>query len=302
MNENTRLWLEKLEQEGQERGYFEPLGDQHSAILTEAGPVLIVTFESIRGIHCKSLTAEPLGFRMTAANGYSNLCILAHSNTWYRDPDVYAYFDRLIDEGFFENFDQVVFFGEGMGGYGATAFSIAAPDATVLAIQPQATLDPAVVPWDRRFVGQRRRNFTDRYGYAPDMVAETERAFIIFDPEEDMDAMHATLFNSANVQKLRCPNLGNAILKSFEEMDILQPLIEAACTGDMDAQDFFELYRARLSHGPYLRALLQRLQDDDRLLLAAALCRGAQQSADSAYFKKHLTQIRAFLGETANSA
>ena len=37
-------------------------------------------------------------------------------------------------------------------------------------MQPQATLDPRVAEWDDRFLHMRRTDFTDRYGYAPDML------------------------------------------------------------------------------------------------------------------------------------
>jgi hypothetical protein len=50
--------------------------------------------------------------------------------------------------GFFDDFDQVVFYGAGQCGYAAAAFSVATPGATVVAIQPQATLDPRVTEWD----------------------------------------------------------------------------------------------------------------------------------------------------------
>ena len=63
---------------------------------------------------------------------------------WFRYPKVHAYFNRLVDDGFFDDLDKVVFYGAGPCGYAAATFSVAAPGATVVAIQPQATLDPRV--------------------------------------------------------------------------------------------------------------------------------------------------------------
>ena len=48
-------------------------------------------------------------------------------DTWFRDNRVYGYFDRLIADGFFEDFDTVIFYGAGSCGYAAAAFSVAAP-------------------------------------------------------------------------------------------------------------------------------------------------------------------------------
>lgn len=303
LDEETLKWLDNLDTIGEARGYFEPVGKNHSAILSDEGPVLIVTFETIKGIRRQDPNAEPLGFELVAENGYSNLCILAHSDTWFRDPAVYGYFDRLLDDGFFEDFDQVVFYGEGMCGYGAAAFSVASPGATVLAINPQATLDPLVTSWDDRFKSQRRRSFTDRYGFAPDMIEGSDRTFIIYDPEEELDAMHAALFARPNVSLLRCANMGQNLSTSFKSMGFLQSMIETACTGDMVAKDFYALYRARREYAPYLRSLLTRLDDDGRTKFAAALCRNVlDRNHGGPRFRKRLRQIDAAAAESVTQA
>ena len=78
--------------------------------------------------------------------------------------------------GFFDDFDHVVFYGAGPCKYAAAAFSVAAPAATVDAIQPQTTLDPRITDWDDRYMKMRRTDFTSRYGYAPDMLDAAEQA------------------------------------------------------------------------------------------------------------------------------
>jgi hypothetical protein len=293
LDSDAQAWLEDLEVTGEARGYFESVGPAHSAILTDEGPVLIVTFETVQGIRARGKDAQPYGFDLVADNGYSNLCILAHSDTWFRDASLYGYFDRLVDDGFFEDFDQVVFYGAGMCGYGATAFCVAAPGATVIALQPQATLDPTVAGWDKRFMGKRRTCFTDRYGFAPDMVEGADRAFIMYDPEEDMDAMHAALFTRPHVHPLPCPNMGATLEREFLAMEILTPMIETACTGDFTPADFYELYRARRDHGPYLRNLLRRLDDDGRIGLTGALCRNVLSRMSGPRFRRRLNEIEA---------
>ena len=65
---------------------------------------------------------------------WSSLSILSEGESWFRENRIYGYFDRLIDDGFFEDFQTVVFHGSQAAGYAACAFSVAAPGATVLAI------------------------------------------------------------------------------------------------------------------------------------------------------------------------
>ena len=124
------------------------------------GDKLFVSFESMSGIEALSETRTPIGFDMVGGAGWSSLSLLSHGDTWFRDPRVYAFFDQLQDDGFFDEFETVLFFGAGPCGYAAGAYSVTAPGARVLMLQPQATLDPRVAEWDDRFAEERRRDFT----------------------------------------------------------------------------------------------------------------------------------------------
>lgn len=280
---------------GDDRGYYEQLGAQHAALFIDESPTLIVSFETIDGIRNGAPDQMPLGHRVAAGLGWSHLCLIADGETWFRDPAVFRFFDRLVDDAFFEDFDQVVFYGAGMCGYAATAFCVTAPGATVLAIQPQATLDPRVTEWDNRFTTKRRINFTDRYGYAPEMTEGAGDVYILYDPEEQLDAMHAALFTKPFVQKLRCPHLGQYIELALLQMEVLPKLLARAGSGTLSAAAFHRLYRARRNHGGYLRNLLSRLQDDDRALLSAYVCRSVLTRKQAPRIRKRLEQVQAEL-------
>jgi len=98
----------------------------------------------------------------------------------------------------------------------------------VVAVQPQATLDPRVTEWDSSHKKMRRADFTSRYGYAPDMLDAAEQAYVIYDPYEQMDSAYAAIFTRSNVKKLRMPNMGSALQSEMMRMEILKPLLIAA--------------------------------------------------------------------------
>lgn len=187
-------WLTSVEQLCDEDGYFERLGKRHYAAFVEKSSTLLISFETLQGIPALSSLAHPFGWEMVQEHDWSNLCVISNGDTWFRDQSVYAYFDRLIDDGFFDEFEQVIFYGAGPCAYAAAAYSVASPGARVLAVQPQATLDPRVTEWDDRFTDMRRMDFTSRYGYAPDMIDAATTAYVVYDPREALDAMQAALF------------------------------------------------------------------------------------------------------------
>ncbi|MDA7428808.1 phosphoadenosine phosphosulfate reductase [Primorskyibacter aestuariivivens] len=286
-------WFAALRDIAEEEGFYTGLGPKHAAAFVEEGDTLLVTFESYQGIQTLSDAGQPLGFDLVRAMGWSHLGVISDGETWFRDENIYRFFDELTDDGFFDEFDKVIFYGAGPCGYAAAAFSVAAPGATVVAVQPQATLNPRVAGWDDRFTDLRRMDFTSRYGYAPDMVQGADHAFVIYDPQETLDAMHAALFTADNVTMLPTPFLGDTVQSDLLEMAVLYRVLAKAGTGKLDTQSFARLMRARRAHPPYLRNLLAVLDRDGRTEMAEQLCRFVVSRHNAPKFQRRLDQMEA---------
>jgi hypothetical protein len=281
-------WIAAVEELCSADGSFEQLGKRHYAAFIKRSETLLVSFETLQGIPALSSLAQPLGWEMMLAHHWSSLCIASNGDTWFRDKYVYGYFDRLIDDGFFDDFEQVIFYGAGPCAYAAAAFSVASPGARVLAVQPQATLDPRITEWDDRFTSMRRTDFTSRYGYAPDMLDGAQAAYVVYDPREHLDAMHAALFTRPNTRKLRLRHMGDAIQTDLLEMDQLLPLLRAIADDTLDDLTFAQMMRARRDHPPYLRNVLAALDSDDREMLALALARNVTARMNAPRFARRL--------------
>ncbi len=284
-------WKAQLLAQAEANGMSQDLDKRHFALFIDQKSTLLVTFETMQGIRTLSATAQPFGFELVKAQGWSHLCIISDGDTWFRSPRIYGFFDQLIDDGFFEEFDTVLFYGAGPCGYAAAAYSVAAPGATVVAVQPQATLDPRMSEWDDRFPQIRRTSFSDRYGYAPDMLDAAQQAFVIYDPRQELDAMHATLFERTNITRLRMPNMGVALQTRLVEMNILYPILIQAGTGKLDEKAFYQLYRARRNNGAYLRAVMAQLEAGERLTLLTILCRNVISRIRAPKFRRRLDRL-----------
>lgn len=283
-------WLKALRDIGESDGYYSSLGRKHAAVFVERShKVLFVSFETVFGIRSVSESGLPLAFDVSENRNWSHLTLITEQQDWFRDKTLFDYFDRLVDYGFFEEFDKVIFYGAGMCGYAAAAYSVAAPGATVILVSPQATLDRPLSQWDARFPVSRRLEFTARYGYAPDMLEAAEQAFILYDPDEGEDAMHASLFRGSNVHHHRYRRGGaGAIDADLRSMALISHFVRLAETGDLTSGRLANLLRSRKSHVPYLRALLARVLAEDRPVLTAMLCRAVLAKQSIPRFAHHL--------------
>ena len=284
--------LAALDRIGEDAGYFQTLGPRHWAFFVDEAPTILVSFEQIDDIRTRP-GQMPLGHDIARQFGWSHLCLIADGDTFYRDDRVYGYFDRLVDDAFFEDFDHVLFFGAGVQGYAAAAFSVAAPGSTVVALAPRATLAPSVAGWDKRLMPARRLDFTTRYGYAPDMTDGARQLVVIHDPDCVEDAMHATLFQGPYVMQLRAPHLGGRLDLAFDQMGIAAALVQAAIEGTLTPQRFAALWRARRDFGPYLRALLSQARAKGRVPLEKRICQNVAQRLNAPLFRERLADILA---------
>ncbi len=294
-------WLKALRDIGERHGTYSELGENYSAVFVEKSrKVLFVGFETLLGIRSISETGTPLAFDVCERTNWSHLTLITREQAWFRDPRVFSFFDRLADLGFFDTFDQVVFYGAGMCGYAAGVFSVAAPGATVLMIAPQATLDRGRTGWDDRFPSTRRLNFRHRYAYAPDMVDAAGQAIVIHDPEETEDALHASLFQGANVDHFRYRRgSAGAIEADLRSMALISQITKAAAEGALTSARLARLMRPRRRHIPYHRALLSRVMAEDRPELTVMLCRAVLKEQPLPRFKHQLEQAEKQLAKRA---
>lgn len=280
--------LDGLKAELGRDGFQDRLDEDHWVSFVARGPNLLVTFEPFADCIGGSETGLPLALDFADEKNWSVLHFAAARETWFRARAIYDFLDEMVDDAFFENFDQVMFYGAGMSGYAAAAFSVVAPGASVLAIRPQATLDTDRAGWDHRYRQARRLRFDDRYGYAPDMLEGAQSALILYDPTEHLDAVHASLFQGPNVTRLKCPHLKDRIELSLREMDLLHRLIESVANRSFRVPEFHRLMRARRGHSRYLHNLLFDLDRQKNPYRTALLCRHVLSRTDSAEFRRRL--------------
>jgi hypothetical protein len=283
-------WQHAMLKIAEEDGDFLPLGDRHYAFFAEERPLLLVTFEDAATLRERD-DKLPEHFALAKARGWSILTILAEGETWWRDPAVFRYFDRLADDGFLEDFDRVVFYGAGRAGYAAAAYSITAPSAELVLISPRATLDPALTGWDKRHRTARRINFRGRYGYAPDMTESASKVWLIHDPLYQPDAMHAALFQRPWAVPLRARYTGEGTEDTLREMNVLDRILEAAMDGTLSPELFSWLWRGRRSNGSYLGAVLAAARLSGHPKREIKICRSVTSRLKAPRFARRLTEL-----------
>jgi pimeloyl-ACP methyl ester carboxylesterase len=292
-------WRANLDNMVEKDGFFKEISARHKAIYIpqtgEAGKTLVVVFDNLDDVRQDS-ERLPWAVDFISSQGWSALGFMAHGPTWYRDENVYDFFDGLRDDGFFDGFDRVVFYGTSMGGYAAATFSAASPGATVVAINPQATLDREVANWEKRYRPAWKYDYTSRYGYAPDMVKSAERMWLFFDSQGVADSMHASLFQGDNITKVRCPFMGHGMLSVWREIGVLKAVVSGCINGTITKPEIHALMCGRHNTPKYQKKVMTHLVKTNRHRLVVRYCDAVTARRGAPHFANAAKAARKTLG------
>ena len=266
------------------------LDGRHMALLRVRKPRILVTFDRVADAASDEWRGG-LGVRTAERLGWTHLQILSEGETWFRGAGVRSYVEELATDEVFDRFDNVVFAGAFDGAHAAAAFSVAAPAARVLLVRPVATADPLLAGWDPRLRHLRRTDFASDYGYAPALSEAANELFLVYDPGEPLDHMHAALMHGENAVHLHTRHLGTQVREALGEMGALEPLLAAMLTGSLDGEVFAEIWRARRGHLPYLRHLMRVLGGRDRVMLQGYLAANVARRLDAPDFERIYRKI-----------
>lgn len=238
-------WLDELRPGGKGLGFVEKNLRHSLMFIKRPSTRLLITFDNLSNVGDASLEREPWAFKFAQDNGLSHLGVMAHVSDWYRDADLIARFERLVAGGFFENYDRVTFAGVSMGGYAAIAFGSMVPGAHVIAINPQSTLDPELVPWETRYENGRRQDWTLPLADAAALTGKLGRVNIFYDPYHELDQQHIDRFTGENIHTYCCWFSAHKTAVFLRKIEALKPVMQHCIFDELTKPVFYQLYRKR---------------------------------------------------------
>jgi hypothetical protein len=264
--------FEEMRQKALRGAGFHWEGEKNALYFEPNGKRLIVTFDNV---HTARLQEQrwPWGHALiTKQLGCSVLGVMSKDRGWFRHDFVHDSFDRLRDTGWFEQFDEVLFYGASMGGFGALTYSRSCPGANVLAIEPQTTLDPDILPDDTRWPWTQKLNWKNRYGDASEGTATAHKVVVISDPYFDLDRAQVERLSGNNIEHLNIPFFGHKVAQPLMVMDILKPLLKGMTRGTYDAKEYYRLLRNRRDLPRFQHGIISLARERGHLQLALKAC------------------------------
>ncbi len=279
-------------------------GQENALMFVPRSKRLVVTFDNLSVVKTDE-QRFPWGYRLIAEDmNCSVLGVMAVQRNWFRKDFVHEAFDALRDQGFFEQFDEVLFYGASMGGFGALVYSQCAPGSHVLAIAPQSTLDRRILPDEDRWGWTARLDWDGPYADAAAAVqgGAAGEVFVIADPYFAPDHAQVDRIRGDNVTWLHTPFMGHQLPNAFANMGILKQILYAAAGGTLDKALFYKLFRARNELPRYQHDLLMQAEQRGKLRSAIRVCEYTLARRDAGNIKATKRRLEEQLAGQAKQA
>ncbi len=232
--------------------------------------VCIVTFSNYDDAAVPALSGFAEAF--LDRHGIDAIHVVSRRNEWFQHADMHgavAAIRRALAG------KPAMTYGSSMGGYAAIRFAGALGATQAIAISPQYSLDPQVVPFERRWRADAGRV---RFLAWPE-VAAPPPVLAFYDPY-DLDARHLELWaRDRRVIRVRLPYAGHPASTCLAELGLLAPALLDIVAGRFDPAALMAVVHARRRECARYYSRLAAAQPPWRRNLALRLMRQAVRIA-----------------------
>ncbi len=279
------------------RDFALALNGDHFARFTRRGPRLLVAFHATFDKDTPISRSESALSALAEEQDWSQLTLTSRGNTWFRDSEVIAFIDALVDNSLLDRFDDTLFYGTGSAAHAALSFALSAPLSRVLALAPQVQIGAEAAAWDKRYPGLRTVDNIDRYLPVPDNLSAAEAVYAAYDPLVTEDTRHMQLLDAGSVMPLVTRRMGSNLEHILLEFGVLDDIVSDAMDGALNRPAFYRHLRARRDNLAYLRSLIGHLIDIDRPVPEALVVRNVAERMQRGRYVRRLAEIEARLAK-----
>ncbi|MFT8402371.1 MAG: hypothetical protein ABF932_00650 [Gluconobacter potus] len=199
---------------------------------------LVISFDSYTDR--PHLDRPGFGEHFFQKNSIDCIHVLSRTNTWYQYPEM----GNVIDEirKISQNYDRIFTYGASMGGYAAIRFG-GKLDATAIAIAPQYSVDPKIMPEERRWLESVNLTYSQERRRP---IEPLKCTIIFYDPFDALDRRHVKrISQDTSVTEAAIPYAGHMAGVYLAEVGMLGKGILEIINSDFDAVSFSHLARKR---------------------------------------------------------
>lgn len=199
----------------------------------------VVTFDNYSIGH--GFDREGFGETYLRSQGISAIHIMGRREDWYQYPEMPEVLAAVREA--ISSAARSMTYGSSMGGYAALRFADGLNVDAALALSPQYSINPALVPFEKRWLQDAERIHWLPEGEPP--LPSSAQAIAVYDPAS-IDKVHIDLIASeTDLIKIPVRYSGHPSASVLAEQQILSPLLNDVLNGTLDPIKYKREAKAR---------------------------------------------------------
>lgn len=210
-------------------------GPLHISHLEGTGDVLALSFAGVGRIDEAVQGAEAA--RLAGDGGKNHVMLIADgARSWMNGPGVMegvkAAYAQLVEK---IKPRRVVAIGNSMGGTSALIFAGEVKVDAVLALAPQFSVQPTIVPWETRWLHYTNAIADWRFPTCPDLSGRGMQVMILHGRDQ-LEKRHAKMFKQGKgISHYLMARYNHRMSQKLKKAGLLEPIFSAFIAGDMPA-------------------------------------------------------------------
>lgn len=202
-----------------------------------AGPTCFVTFDSYTDN--PSLDRPGFGEGFFHSRGIDAVHVISRENHWYQHDELAEALAAAAAAT--AGYDQVISYGSSMGGFAALNYGTRCGAGIGIAISPQFSVNPEIVPFEDRWLSDVRR-----IAFRDEPIVPPPLQYILYDPCDAQDRAHYRLFAARSPTiAIRIPHGGHPVGGYLVETGRFEQLFDDIRGGVLDPVAFEQELRGR---------------------------------------------------------
>lgn len=178
--------------------------------------------------------------------------IICRRNNWWQTLEMFEALAVLRELDLPASYRQITTYGLSMGAYGALLFSRALQASRVIAIAPQYSVNPQVVPFETRWAEDREQIEFVWDDMAQGLTPDGE-VIVFYDRFFDFDKRHIDLLEQHRpIDKFLVSFATHTIARALNDMGIFSSIMQRLFDNDLSKKQFSDLVRSSRQQSPLL--------------------------------------------------
>ncbi|PYD81255.1 hypothetical protein CFR80_12620 [Komagataeibacter oboediens] len=240
--------------------------------------------------------SEGFGEFFFAKNGIDAIHVISKSNEWYQYGEMKDIINIILK--YKSSYRNVFAYGISMGAYAAIRYGNVL-DAIVIAMSPQYSINPSVMPGETRWLREAHRIF---FTEEESVIKNPHKTIVFYDPLQYSDARHVDrIAKDIDICRVPIPYSGHFVAAYLSDIGIISKTLLDIINFKFNINEFMEEIHSIEKPARYYSEISHSIMKVDPYTALSFAQKALEMTRDDSSYLYHLSTLYRRIGDLRNA-